>query len=307
MRPIQWKQSTLTPGRSLQLKKVAAVQMTSSMHVQENLRVAGKLIEEATTQGADLIMLPENFAVFANPDVRAIGEGETGSKRVIRTFLADQAASNNVWIVGGTIPVASVAGSSAEVANDRVRAACFVYDQKGTEVARYDKIHMFDVIVADDTKTYAESETVEPGDHLEVVDTPLGKLGLSVCYDLRFPEMYRLLFQKGAEILSVPAAFTEVTGSAHWEVLMRSRAIENCCYVVGACQGGVHDSGRRTFGDSVIIDPWGNVVTRLSKGTGVITSEIDLKALYRIRSDMPVDRQMRFFVSEDLQSHHSRS
>lgn len=287
------------------MKKVAAIQMISSMQVQENLRVAEDLIEEAVTNGADLILLPENFAVFANPDVRTIGEGENSANGVIRTFLADQAATNGVWIVGGTIPTTCVAGSSESLANGRVRAACFVYDNKGTEIARYDKIHMFDVIVADNTRSYVESETIEPGDHVEVVETPVGKLGLSVCYDLRFPEMFRILLQKGAELLSVPAAFTEVTGRAHWEVLMRCRAIENCCYVIGACQGGVHDSGRRTFGDSLIIDPWGTVVNRLSAGVGVITAEIDLKALYKIRSDMPVGRQMQFIVSEDSRKSNS--
>lgn len=295
---IERKQNRLIPGRAMQLKKVAAVQMISCMQVQQNLRLAEKLIEEATMQGADLIVLPENFATFANSDVRVIGEGETSGNGVIRTFLASQAASHGVWIVGGTIPVASVAGSNATLADGRVRAACFVYDHEGTEVARYDKIHMFDAIVADNTKSYAESATFEPGDQLQVVDTVLGKLGLSVCYDLRFPELYRMLFQKGAVLLSVPSAFTEVTGSAHWEVLMRCRAIENFCYVIGACQGGVHDSGRRTFGDSLIIDPWGNVVNRLSKGPGVISTEVDLEALHKIRNDMPVDRHMRFLVSD---------
>ena len=279
-------------------KKVAAVQMVSSMQVQENLRSAEKLIDDAVIEGADLIVLPENFAAFANTDVRSIGLGETSPNGVIRKFLADQAARNRVWIVGGTIPTDSVGGSEAKVANNRVRAACFVYDREGKEAGRYDKIHMFDVMVNDETKKYAESETFEAGDALTVVDTPVGNMGLSVCYDLRFPEMYRILFQRGAEILSVPSAFTEVTGGAHWEVLMRCRAIENFCYVVGACQGGVHDSGRRTFGDSLIIDPWGRVLGRLPKGPGVIVADIDLQALHEIRSDMPVDRQMHFVVGD---------
>ncbi len=272
--------------------------MTSGMHVDENLRLAEELIGEAAVQGADLIVLPENFAVFANPTVRTIGEGESGPSGVIRTFLSDQAASHSVWIVGGTIPTADVAGSDAPVANGRVRAACFVYDSEGKQVARYDKIHLFDAVVADNEKSYTESETIEPGDHVQVVDTVAGKVGLSVCYDLRFPELFRILFQKGAEILSVPAAFTEVTGAAHWEVLMRCRAIENCCYVIGACQGGVHDSGRQTFGNSMLIDPWGDVIDRLTTGTGVVSAEIDLETLYKIRNDMPVDRHMQFTVSD---------
>jgi predicted amidohydrolase len=286
------------PGSVMPVKRVAAIQMVSCMQVQENLRSAAKLIDDAAMQGADLIVLPENFAAFANPDVGNIGQGETNPNGVIRRFLADQAARNRVWIVGGTIPTDSVGGSEVKVANNRVRAACFVYDREGKEVARYDKIHMFDVTVDDDTKKYAESETFEAGDRLAVVDTPVGKMGLSVCYDLRFPEMYRILFRRGAEILSVPSAFTEVTGSAHWEVLMRSRAIENFCYVVGACQGGEHDSGRRTFGDSLIIDPWGRILCRLPKGPGVILAEIDLQALHEVRSDMPVDRQMHFVVGD---------
>jgi len=282
----------------MQLKKVAAVQMTSSMQVQENLGVAEKLIHEATMQGADLILLPENFAAFGNPSVLAIGEEEYSPKGTIRSFLADQAARHGIWIVGGTVPTVSVADATVKVANGRVRAACFVYNHEGAEVARYDKIHMFDAIVADNKKSYVESETIEPGDHLEVVDTPVGKLGLSVCYDLRFPEMYRILLRRGIEIISIPSAFTEVTGTAHWEILMRCRAIENCCYVVGACQGGEHDSGRRTFGNSLVIDPWGNVLNRLSKGIGVVTADINLETLNQIRQDMPVERQMQFLVRE---------
>ncbi len=270
---------------------VAIVQMVSGQDVGGNLKEARSLIAEVAN--ADMVFLPENFAALGNAEARAIGETEADSKGPIRSFLAEMAQTHDVWIVGGTLPTVTRPDGS-RVDEPRVRAACIVVDNEGLEVARYDKIHMFDVEVRDAHGHYMESDTFEPGEHLQLVDTGLGRLGLSVCYDVRFPELYRVLFANGAELISIPSAFTEVTGAAHWRTLARARAVENFCYVIGSCQGGHHDSGRKTWGESLIVDPWGEVVASIDKGPGTATAEIDLERLKRIRCDMPVDKQIRF-------------
>ena len=249
--------------------KVAAIQMCSSHHVNENLKSAEQLIAQAASNQAKLIVLPEMFAVIgltANDKVlvkEPYGEGE------IQRFLSAQAKKHNVWIVGGTIPI--------EGHHDKkIRASSLVFNDKGECVARYDKIHLFDVTVSE-REVYKESDSTEAGDTLVVIDTPVGRLGLGVCYDIRFPELFRALFEKNIQIIAIPAAFTVTTGKAHWELLARCRAIENYCYVVGACQGGTHSNGRKTYGHSVIIDPWGDVVARKeSIKPGVIYAELDL-------------------------------
>lgn len=197
----------------------------------------------------------------------------------IQSFLSQQASRLNLWIVGGTIPIASERA-------DKIRAACLVYDNQGLCVARYDKIHLFNATISA-TEVYQESATTEPGNAFVVVDSPVGKLGLSVCYDIRFPTLFVKLSQLGAEVIAIPAAFTVTTGEAHWQLLARSRAVENGCYLLGACQGGSHAGGRKTYGHSLIVDPWGRVMQEVKQsGNAVLTSPIDLDYLYQIRSSL---------------------
>ena len=228
----------------------AAIQMASSPNVNANLLKAGQLVAEAVGAGARLVVLPENFALMGSDEFDKVKIREKDGEGPIQEFLATTAKKHGIWLVGGTIPLE---------ANDdnKVRAACLVYNDKGDVVARYDKIHLFDVNVPDTNEVYKESASIEAGEHIRVVDTPYGKLGIAVCYDLRFPEFFRSAVNEGIDILAVPAAFTAETGAAHWEVLLRARAIENQCYVIASNQGGFHLNGRKTFGHSMIIDPWG--------------------------------------------------
>jgi len=259
--------------------KICAVQMCSTFTVEENLASAKEILQKAACDGVKLAVLPEMFAIFGgrNDKITAAESFGTGQ---IQDYLSNLSKELNMWIVAGTIPIRSLSDPN------RVRAACLVYDHNGHVMARYDKIHMFDVVISD-TETYLESATTEPGEEFVVVSTPLGKVGLTVCYDIRFPELFRGLIDRGAEIIVIPTAFTVKTGEAHWELLCRSRAVENFCYVVGACQHGSHANGRKTYGDSMIVDPWGTVVTRLPHGVGYITAPIDLNYLYKIRKDIP--------------------
>lgn len=270
--------------------QVAAIQMVSGTDVSANLAVARDLLAEAATQGAELAVLPENFAVFANAAMAGAGAAEITPDGPLRRFLADNARDHGMWIVGGTLPVAAGDG--------RVSAACFMVDPQGREVARYDKIHLFDVEVEDSHGRYAESETFAPGDKVVVAPGPAGGIGLSVCYDLRFPEMYRRLAQSGAMAFTVPAAFTEVTGAAHWEVLLRARAVENLAWVIGAGQGGRHGPTRTTWGHSMIVDPWGGVVAAAGTGEAVISAEIDPGRVAVLRERMPVLRHSRFPIGD---------
>jgi len=197
----------------------------------------------------------------------------------MQTFLSEQARKHQIWIVGGTIPI-------WYDDPNKIIAACILYNAQGEVVARYEKIHLFDVELGND-ESYKESETIASGSKVVVADTPFGKLGLAICYDLRFPELFRHLIDKGAEIIAIPSAFTATTGRAHWEVLVRARAIENLCYVIAADQGGYHLSGRNTFGDSMIVDPWGNVLNRLSQGAGVVVADIDIERMKKTRRTFP--------------------
>lgn len=261
--------------------KIAAIQMTSTELVSDNLKNAAVLIQEAAKKGAQLIILPEMFPLVGSAEAK-IKISEPFGNGPIQNFLAEQAKKNHTWIIGGTIPI-------KEKNEAKAKAASLVFNAQGNFVARYDKIHLFDVIISD-TESYQESENLAPGNELAIVETPLGKVGLAVCYDIRFPEMFRKLFHSGAEILAIPAAFTMKTGKAHWEVLMRSRAIENFCFVIGACQTGTHPSGRKTYGHSLIIDPWGEVLQKLDTEVGVITADIDLQKLRQIREHMAAGR-----------------
>ena len=271
------------------LPKVAALQMMSSGSLEANLVQASTLIQKAVSQGAQLLVLPEYFAYHGCGGVSDIALQEKDSSGPARTFLADQARQHKVWIVGGTIPVA-VSGDK------RASASCFVVNDEGLEVACYQKMHLFDVQVDDAQGSYRESDDYCHGNQPVVIDTPVGKLGLSVCYDLRFPELYRYLADQGAELIVVPSAFTAKTGEAHWQLLLKARAVENLSYVIGANMGDRFHTKRPTWGGSAIIDPWGNTLNELDDGPGVIVSDIDLDYLRKLRQKMPVYEHRRFSV-----------
>jgi len=267
------------------MTRVAAVQMTSGPAVPANLDEAGRRIHAAADAGARLIVLPENFALMPLTDADRLAVAEPDGRGPIQDFLAAQARTHRVWLVGGTIPLATQA-------SDKVRAACLVFNDRGERAARYDKIHLFDVRLANGEE-YRESRNFEPGAASVVVDTPAGKLGLSVCYDLRFPELFRQLLDEGAELFAVPSAFTAHTGAAHWEVLLRARAIENLAYVVAAAQVGRHANGRETYGDSMIVSPWGEIMARQAHGTGHVVADCDPARLRGARASLPSIRHRR--------------
>ncbi|HTN34273.1 MAG TPA: carbon-nitrogen hydrolase family protein [Marinobacter sp.] len=266
--------------------QVAAIQMVSTSDIDANLNEARDLLARAASDGARVAVLPENFAVLATSQMLDCGRKEATDSPRIRGFLAEQAKALGLWIVGGSLPLARRPDNST--IQDRVRAACLVFDDHGREVARYDKIHLFDAIVEDALGQYRESDTFEPGDQLITVDTPAGKLGLAICYDLRFPELFRALREQGADWVCLPSAFTWQTGSAHWHTLTRARAIENQIWVVAAGQGGQNSTHRRTYGHSLICDPWGKVVSELAEGPGVVMAELDAQKLSQLRKRMPV-------------------
>jgi deaminated glutathione amidase len=260
--------------------KVAAIQMTSSHIVADNLAAAGELLREAKDAGADIACLPENFAFIGLRDADKLQVAEADGAGAAQSFLSDAARQLKLWILGGTIVI-------RRDTDRRVTNSSLLIDASGKRVARYDKIHLFDVSIPGRDEQYRESTHTAPGREIVIADTPVGKLGLSVCYDMRFPELYRQLVSRGAEWLAMPAAFTVPTGRAHWETLLRARAIENLCYVVAPAQAGTHTSGRETYGDSIIVDYWGQVLSRLAKGNGVITAEIDLAKQAETRARFP--------------------
>lgn len=262
------------------MTRIAAVQMASGPNLNANVLEVERLIGKAAAGGAKLVVLPENFYLMGHKDVQVLDVAEADGEGPLQAFLARQAARHGIWLVAGTVPIRSHE-------SPRARSACLVFDALGRRVARYDKIHLFDVTVVDSDEHYQESRVFEPGDHVVVLDTPFGRLGLSICYDLRFPELYRALTAAGAQIITVPSAFTAATGKAHWEPLLRARAIENLSYVVAAAQGGYHANGRETWGDSLICDPWGRVLDRLPRGSGVVLADIDLQRLTSVRRQFP--------------------
>ncbi len=261
--------------------KLAAVQMASGPNVEANLLEAERLIREAAEAGAGLVVLPENFAFMGQRVQDLIPLAEADGAGPIQGFLARVSAKYGVWLVGGTIPL--VASRP-----DRVRAACLVCDERGRRVVRYDKIHLFDVSVPGADERYEESAAIESGDSTRVIDSPFGRLGVAVCYDLRFPEQFRQMLDDGMELVALPAAFTAITGKAHWETLVRARAIENLIYVIAAAQGGYHINGRETHGHSMIIDPWGTILAKLPRGTGSICARLDMEYLQSVRRNFPV-------------------
>ncbi len=257
--------------------KVAAIQMVSSTRVDDNLRQASDLIAQAAGAGARLIALPEYFCFMGHQDADKLAIKEEPGNGPIQEFLAGQARQHGIWLVGGTLPLDNDDP-------DRIFNASLVYGPDGQQVARYDKVHLFGFTKG--KESYDESIAIRPGDNPpQTLDTPLGRVGLSICYDLRFPEFFRAMGE--VNLIVLPAAFTYTTGSAHWDILLRARAIENQCYVLAPAQGGKHENGRRTWGHSVLIDPWGEVLAQVDNEPGVATGTISLDRIADVRASLP--------------------
>jgi nitrilase len=256
--------------------KIAAIQMISGPAVAPNLETAARLVGEAAGCGASLVALPEYFPLIGASDETRLAARETPGAGPLQDFLAGMAQRHGIWLVGGSIPLAG--RDPGKLLN-----SCLVFDDQGRQVARYDKIHLFGFTKG--AEHYDEAATIEPGEKVVAVDTPVGRVGLAICYDLRFPELFRALGP--IDLLVLPAAFTDTTGRAHWEMLLRARAVENQCYVLASAQGGQHPTGRMTHGNSMIIDPWGDIVARMDKGEGVVTAELDPARIAEVRSSLP--------------------
>ncbi|MEY2699733.1 MAG: hypothetical protein RIQ52_488 [Pseudomonadota bacterium] len=265
--------------------RVACIQMASSPNVSANLLEAGKLIEQAVDEGARMIVLPENFALMGLHEQDKLGVAENEGQGPIQDFMQRIAHRHGIWLVGGTIPI--------RASEDKVMATCLIYDDKGECAGRYDKIHLFDVHVPGSDETYLESNTISAGTHPLVIQTPWGRLGVAICYDLRFPELFRRMAMSGMEMLAIPSAFTQRTGAAHWEVLLRARSIENQCYTLASNQGGYHINGRETYGHSLICEPWGQVIACIPGGSGHAIAELDMEKLQHIRTSFPVLQHCR--------------
>ncbi len=268
------------------MSKVAAIQMASGPNVKANLAEAEKLIKIAVQQEAELVVLPENFAIMGTAETDKLKVAEEFGSGLLQDYLKEQAIKHKIWLVGGTIPILSNEPG-------KVFATCLLFNPQGEMVARYDKIHLFDVTIEASNESYTESKTIMAGEDIVVVDTPFGRLGLAVCYDLRFPELFRAMVDQGMEICALPSAFTSLTGKVHWESLLRARSIENLSFMIAADQGGYHVGGRETHGDSMIIDPWGLVLNRLPHGTGVVVSNIDTTKLEHTRKMFPALKHQR--------------
>lgn len=272
------------------MTRIAAIQMVSAPEVETNLTAAGRLVRQAVAQGAQLVALPEYFCILGRHETDKVrvaerDAAEPGGGGPIQAFLAETARVNKVWLVGGTVPIVSDDAS-------RVRSACLVFDALGERRARYDKIHLFSF--RHGAENYDETRTMQPGDTPVVVESPFGRLGLSVCYDVRFPELYRSRSYPPLDsppppidMWFVPSAFTSTTGAAHWETLLRARAIENLCYVVAPAQGGTHPNGRRTHGHTMIVGPWGEVLAEKDEGEAVVIAEIDPLRIQEVRGSLP--------------------
>ena len=268
------------------MNEFAAVQMASGPNVNSNLIEAARLIDDAVRATSKLIVLPENFGFLGQNEVDKLAIAEEDGSGPMQDFLAEQAAKHSIWLVGGTVPL-------KENEDGKVRQVCLVFNDRGERVARYDKIHLFDVHIESTGENYNESETIAPGDEICVIDSPFGRLGIAICYDLRFPELFRHMLDVGVDIIAVPSAFTAITGRAHWEPLVRARAIENLCYVIAADQGGFHINGRETYGHTMIVDPWGQVLDELDNGSGVVTASLDMEYLKSVRKNFPVIEHRR--------------
>ncbi len=262
------------------MKRIAAVQMASGPNVSANLNEAGRWISYAADAGAELVVLPEFFAIMGMQQKDILAVKENIGDGPIQNFIKQMCNKHRLWIVAGTIPIATED-------EKKVRAACLLFNPEGEVVTRYDKVHLFDVDL-DDGEHYSESDVIEAGNEIVVTRTPFGCMGIAVCYDLRFPEMFRRMADKGVDLIVLPAAFTALTGKAHWESLVRARAIENLSYVVASAQGGYHANGRETYGDSMIVDPWGEVKDRLQRGSGFVIADLDQEKTRLTRKQFPV-------------------
>ena len=263
--------------------KVAAIQMVSTPLPEQNFAAAGALMAEAAQAGIQLVLLPEYWPLMGLQESDKLGHAEQPGAGPIQAFMAEAARRHGFWLIGGTLPLA---GST----DGKVRNATLVYDPAGRQVARYDKVHLFSF--ARGEEFYDKARTIESGTEAVTFEAPCGRVGLSVCYDLRFPELYRALGD--CALMVVPAAFTHTTGQAHWELLLRARAIENQCYLLAAAQGGLHPNGRRTWGHSMLIDPWGEILAQCDEGQAVVLGELDPARLQRVRESLPALRHRRF-------------
>lgn len=256
--------------------RVAAIQMASGPSVSANLEEALRLIELAVSQEAKLVALPEYFCIMGLRDTDKLSVREQPGEGMVQSFLSETAKRFGIWLVGGSVPLESSVP-------DKIYNSCLVYDHEGRQVARYDKIHLFGLELGEER--FAEEKTIKAGDKVVAIDSPFGRIGLSICYDLRFPELYRLMGK--VDIILAPSAFTAITGKAHWETLIRARAIENQAYVIAPAQGGFHVNGRETNGDSMIVDPWGVVIDRLARGPGVVVATLDRAYQSSVRASLP--------------------
>ncbi len=264
------------------MTNVAAAQMVSTDTVSENLEQAEKLIAEAVSRQAELVTLPENFPLMGKKDTDRLAIKETFGSGPIQSFLSEQAKQQHIWLLGGTIPLESNKST-------KVYPASLLFNPEGKCIAHYDKIHLFDVLVDEsNNESYKESDNFEPGKEIIVAETDIGNIGLSVCYDLRFPELYRKMHDDNVQIITAPSAFTATTGAAHWETLLKTRAVENLCYVIASNQGGKHVNERETWGHSMIVDPWGTILASVDKGAGIAVAKIDLEKQSKLRKTFPV-------------------
>ena len=269
-------------------------QMNSKKDVTTNLREAEQLIEKASKKDVKLLVLPEMFACLGVANQYEMAASRFTEKDVLAT-LAGWSKKYQMYLVAGSMPMTSTNTEEMNQAN-KVHAACLVFSPQGKQIASYNKIHLFDVDVADEKGSYKESDTFIAGQSPEVAEIGDIKLGLTICYDLRFPELFQYYMAENCQIMTVPSAFTYQTGKAHWEVLLRARAIENQCYVVGANQGGVHTANRRTWGHSIIVDPWGDTLGMLDQGPSVLVREIEIHYLRQLRGNMPIQQHKAFSV-----------
>ncbi|TAL77625.1 MAG: carbon-nitrogen hydrolase family protein [Burkholderiaceae bacterium] len=257
--------------------RVAAIQMVSSTLLEDNLEQAAGLIARAVADGAELVALPEYFCLLGRRDHDKIELAEALGRGPVQSFLGEQAKRHNIWLVGGTLPLESPDTT-------RIYNSSLVFTPEGARVARYDKIHLFGFQKG--SESYDESASIRPGENCpQVFDAPCGKTGLSICYDLRFPELFRAMGE--VSLIVLPSAFTYTTGASHWDILVRARAIENQCYMLAPAQGGVHENGRRTWGHSVLIDPWGEVVSSLEEGPGFVAGDVSQRRLEDVRQALP--------------------
>ncbi|MFM2397826.1 MAG: hypothetical protein RLZZ144_1076 [Pseudomonadota bacterium] len=269
-------QETTSQTKKLSNFKVAAVQMASGTKVEGNLNEARRHIEQAAQQGAKLVVLPEFFAIMGKNEMDKVNVREVDGSGAIQGFLSDMAKLYKIWLVGGSMPMATDSPN-------KVRNSCLVFNDLGERVARYDKIHLFNLDLGNER--YHEGATIEAGDQVVVIDTPFGRIGLAICYDLRFPELFRAM--KNVDIIVLPSAFTATTGKLHWQPLIRARAIENLAYVIAAAQGGYHVNGRETHGHTMVVDPWGRILDELQRGSGVVVAEINPTYQASLRASLP--------------------